>query len=120
MRKSLLLALLLMFSTWISSQELILEGPQAKEVMDAAVLVRMDERNVLPKYIDFGNGLEIYAEAFISQLKKELKLSDQTDFRLINVERRGEGEKHYKYIQTFQGKDVEFSRLHIHMKVGRI
>lgn len=120
MKRLLLIGLFFSISNILLAQSSILQGQQAQNMFEGAVMIKMNDQNILPKFIDFGAGLEISPEDFPAYLKEKLQLPEASDFRLINVEKRLNAEKHFKYIQTFQGKDVEFSRLIIHINSNRL
>lgn len=85
-----------------------------------AQMVRTGKYSEAPSYIRFFTGQEIDQDDSFAWMKKNFRLAEGMSFRLISTENDQLGHQHFRYQQTYNGKDVEHAIWIIHIHQGKV
>lgn len=80
----------------------------------------VDPSSAVPNYLEFDQGALPTIGQLQEVLKPYLKASQDFSFRLVKTEKDNLGYVHYRYVQEYQEKEIEFAEVFLHTKNGFI
>ncbi len=120
MKKILLLTFLGSLLCFPTFSQTLLRGKEAAAEVSRAELIRYKEGYSLPNYVKFNKGQEISFGEFFSWFKRQFPFSENTEFRLKNIETDPLGYQHFRYLQYLDGYEMKFTMLLVHVKNGKV
>jgi Zn-dependent metalloprotease len=116
--KKILLLFVFVFGVVLSYSQ-IYYGEKASQLFPYAQILRMKDYSKIPDFVKFSDNVNL-SENKVLNLIKSISNDDKIGYIKYQEQKNNEVEITYRYYQTFAGYPVEFSRLHIHSKNGRI
>lgn len=95
-------------------------GEEAGKRFPGAIYYKEKEGTPFPGFVRFDESARPAMSSFFSRLREQIESNTQLDFKLIKQESDHLGFSHARYVQTFQGLDVEHTTYILHVKEQRV
>jgi Zn-dependent metalloprotease len=120
MSKLIAILITLLLYTVAQSENTVLYGKRANDVVSGSEVVRFKDFSSIPNYVKFKKGQEMPFNKLNSWLNSLYSLDYSYGLELINVESDNLGFTHYRYRQTINNVPVRLSMFIVHAQNGLI
>ena len=118
--KKILLGLLSICTLGTQAQISVLSGNAAQAVFPNAVEVKVEKGNTFPSYIELDAAATISEESFFTILNNQILPSNKYSFSILNSNSDQLGFEHKRYRMYYDGVEVAYSSLSLHIRNDKV